>query len=153
MAPSTETQLLDAIVKTAKLTGWWLHHDRPARTERGWRTAVQGNAGFLDVVLARDGIVLFRELKGRYDKPTPGQYDWLQRLAPGWVEQRGWVPPDETAVVADVWRPADWDTRVLPLLNRPRRASLDYRSPVTDGGRHELPDLRHSRPARRAGST
>ena len=133
MSPSNETELLACIVDLAASTGWWLHHDRPARTEHGWRTAVQGNAGFPDCLLGRDGVVLSRELKGRDEKLTPAQLAWAQRLAPGWLEVRAALPDDETRLVFDVWRPQDWDTRIVPLLTAPRRGGVDYRSRVPDG--------------------
>jgi len=51
----TEQQLLDAIVQAAKLHGWMVAHFRPALTAKGWRTPMQGDPGFPDLVLARKG--------------------------------------------------------------------------------------------------
>ena len=41
----TEEQLLTAVMDLAKFAGWRVTHFRPARTGRGWRTAVQGDNG------------------------------------------------------------------------------------------------------------
>ena len=157
MSPSNETQLLAAIVGVLKMVDGGLHHDRPARTEHGWRTAVQGDEGFPDLVIAAGGVYVFRELKGPYEKLSPAQYRWSQWLSPGWAEERHAVPDHEAEVVFDIWRPMHWDTRILPFLNRLRRASLDYRSLPVDGGQRELPAMRDrgtalGRVARRGGS-
>jgi hypothetical protein len=118
VSPSNETELLTCIVDLAASTGWWLHHDRPARTEHGWRTAVQGNAGFPDCLLGREGVVLIRELKGRYEKLTSAQLAWAQRLAPGWREDPARDTAERMVLPFDVWRPRDWDLIVATLTSR-----------------------------------
>ncbi len=37
----TEAELQDGIATAAQYAGWKVMHVRPARTETGWRTAVQ----------------------------------------------------------------------------------------------------------------
>jgi hypothetical protein len=83
----------------AKLHGWMRVHLRPARTERGWRTAYEGDAGLPDLVLARGGRVLLAELKTATGCFRPGQREWL--AAAGGC--------------GHLWRPADWDG-VLAVL-------------------------------------
>lgn len=58
--------------------GYLWAHMRPARTLKGWRTPVAGpgGEGFPDLVAARDGQVLFIEVKRDGGKLTPGQRRW-----------------------------------------------------------------------------
>jgi len=88
-----EADLLRTVVEMAHLFGWLVHHDRPALTEKGWRTAVQGDAGFPDLVLARDGRVLIVELKAEGRRLTAEQVAWQDALGR----------------FADVWYPSDLD--------------------------------------------
>ena len=110
--PITEAQLLVAIVRAACLGGYRVAHFRPARTEAGWRTPVQGDgAGFPDLVLAHPGRgeLLFRELKSKRGRLTPAQSAWLETLH---------------AAGADVavWRPADLDDALEQLTHGKLRA-------------------------------
>lgn len=88
----TEDELLRNVIDLCRLLHLHVHHCRPARTERGWRTPIQGHAGFPDVVIAGRGGVLFRELKNDTEKPTDAQVAWLMALGVG----------------SGIWRPADW---------------------------------------------
>lgn len=95
----TEAEFQDRVIATARLYGWMVHHARPARMADGrWRTPVQGDRGFPDLVLAhtRHGRV-FAELKSDTGRLTPEQKAWLAVL--------GGV----------VWRPRDWP-HVLDVL-------------------------------------
>lgn len=51
---------------------------------------MQGHPGFPDLVLARNGEVLFVELKSEKGKLSPEQRDWLAHTN------------------GRLWRPADW---------------------------------------------
>lgn len=97
----TEAEWLTRVVDTARIHGWHAHHARPARTARGYRTALQGDRGAPDLLLARDGVVLLAELKTDTGRLGPGQRDWL----------------DACGDHARLWRPRDWDA-VLATLNR-----------------------------------
>jgi len=90
----TEKEFQDAVIALAKLRGWLVAHFRPARTEHGWRTPMQGDKGFPDLVLARSGVVLFVELKVKGRRITPGQATWGAAIGDQWR----------------VWRPADIET-------------------------------------------
>ena len=79
-APMTEREFQDAVVDMAKLLGWHVHHTRPARTEKGWRTPIQGHAGFPDLVLMRPPDLMFVELKVRPNKLTKAQREWVGGL-------------------------------------------------------------------------
>jgi hypothetical protein len=129
MAPRTEAELLDATIDLATHCGWAIHHDRPARRAgTGWATAIQGHAGFPDLVLARRGVVLFRELKGYQASGRLGRLSSEQR---DWAQQLGWTPEARDAVMQftghglanprfawlfDVWTPDDWDPLIIPTL-------------------------------------
>jgi hypothetical protein len=117
VTPRTETELLDQIVDLAKLCGWLVSHQRPARTADGkWRTAIKGHPGFPDLVLAHPGILLIRELKGPRERLSPGQRWWAQYLAPGWQELPDVDPLVRAGWRFDVWRPRDFEPLIVPLL-------------------------------------
>jgi hypothetical protein len=92
-----EKEFQKQVIELAKLFGWKVSHQRPAKTARGWRTAIQGDAGFPDLVLARRGAVIFAELKREAGKTTEEQDGWLGELG----------PTTEDCLVT-VWRPSDW---------------------------------------------
>ena len=95
-----------------------MNHSRPARSNRAWRTPVQGDVGFSDLVLAKDSCVIFAELKYERGRMRPEQIGWVGALsgADGCddktvatvrrIDDGGWV-----AVV--VWRPRDWASGVV----------------------------------------
>lgn len=99
----SERDFQQRIIDTAKHHGWSVHHGRPARTEAGWRTAVQGHPGFPDLVLAREGVVILAELKVGRGKLT--------------LNQRRWIA--DAGRHGRVWRPEDWDA-ILAELSAPR---------------------------------
>lgn len=113
MAPKLgEEDFKRRVIETAQTYGWLVAHFRPARTKTGWRTPVEADgAGFPDLVLARDGVVLLAELKSE-----TGRVD---------VEQQRWI--DALGLYARVWRPRDWDA-VLRELSRPRPSRLHRRA-------------------------
>lgn len=91
----TEDEFADAILSFARQLGWKGVHFRPGRTVHGWRTPFTGDAGFPDLVLARHGVTLHRELK-RAKKPsplTPEQEEWL-----GHLNGAVWTPRDWTLI-------------------------------------------------------
>ena len=85
--------LLAPVLELAKVTGWRVMHQRPARTTRGWRTTIAGDSGYPDITLAKAGRPpVLLELKGPTGYPSIEQLRWLQALG------------DLAAVV----RPCDW---------------------------------------------
>jgi hypothetical protein len=92
----TEDDLKGAVMDLCKLLGLLVHHDRPARTEHGWRTAIEGDEGFPDLVIAGRRGVLFRELKSAKGKPTLPQQLWLDRLFAAGADVGLWRPADLT---------------------------------------------------------
>lgn len=86
----SEEELQDSVIELATTLGWLVHAERRARTANGWRTPVQGFKGFPDLVLAREHVTLFAELKSEVGKLTPEQLVWAEALG------------------TTVWRPRDW---------------------------------------------
>lgn len=75
-------------------------------TKKGeWLTRQDGHKGFVDLVMAKAGIVIFAELKTGYNKPSPDQLLWLEAL-------RG------SGRIAECWYPKDWE-RIITLLTTP----------------------------------
>jgi hypothetical protein len=91
-----ETPFQATVIDYAKLRGWFVCHQRPARTATGWRTAVQGHEGFPDLVLARNGVVILAELKGARGHPTPQQAAWGVHIG---EQYRLWRPMDWPQIV------------------------------------------------------
>lgn len=105
----SEDDLLEAVIQLARALGWRTAHFRPARTEQGYRTAVQGDGkGFPDLVLVhpQKSDILVRELKSETGRTSPEQLAWLGAF---------------TAVDVDagVWQPRDWiDGTIEKTLRR-----------------------------------
>lgn len=99
----SEKEFQRRILLYAKAHGWLVHHARPAKTGKGWRTPIQGDEGFPDLVLAKFGAVIFAELKSETGKTTANQEAWLDALAPRLGE----------APIVCKWRPSD-----LPAIER-----------------------------------
>jgi hypothetical protein len=95
-----------AVIDLARLTGWRVHHTRPALTRRGrWLTPIQGDAGFPDLVLCRPPRLITAELKRVGGKPTAEQQAWLEALsACAGVECYLWTPDDWDAIEAILTR-------------------------------------------------
>jgi len=89
----SEAEFTTQVVKLAQLYGWCVCHIRPAKTGRGWRTAIQGDPGLPDIIAARGGIVVGAELKVGKGKATPAQIRWLK----------------EWGLNGYLWWPRDWD--------------------------------------------
>ena len=87
--------LTNKVIGLARAYGWLVHHQRPARTGRGWRTAIQGDAGFPDLVLARGHRLIFAELKSQRGELSAGQKNWMVTLGDeDWPETTVWRPSD-----------------------------------------------------------
>lgn len=71
----SEEDLLLAITEAATLYGWRWHHIR-----RSDHALQMGHAGFPDLVLAKDGRVLFWELKAHHTHVDEEQWAWLRAL-------------------------------------------------------------------------
>jgi hypothetical protein len=80
--PRTEGELQRTLIEAAQHYGFLVHHDRPARTASSWRTPVEGDAGFPDLVLVRNGVGFIWELKSERAKLSDAQLVWHDELTP-----------------------------------------------------------------------
>lgn len=95
-ATETEAGFTRTVIDCARLFGWRTAHFRPARTARGWRTAVQGDGkGFPDLVLVKGPRLVVAELKVGTRRAAPEQDEWLRAFR-------------TAGVPAHIWRPEDW---------------------------------------------
>lgn len=92
----TEKEFAQALVDLARLLHWRVYRTYDSR---------RSPAGFPDLVLVRNGRLIFAELKTAKGRLTADQTGWLAAL--GDVERAvdGWV---EKFVRVYVWRPSDW---------------------------------------------
>lgn len=88
----TEDQFVSRIIDYARWRGCVAYHQRPARMVDGrWRTALVGDKGFPDVVVARGGKCLFFEAKVDRNRASPEQQRWLEALPNAYlVTPRDW---------------------------------------------------------------
>jgi hypothetical protein len=95
----TEASLQNNVIQLAKLNGWMVHAERPAWSNDGYCTPIQGDAGWLDLVLAHEarGIVMVWELKSETGRVSPEQKIWIRTLKACKMDVR-------------VYYPHDWDT-------------------------------------------
>jgi hypothetical protein len=89
------------IEQYATLKGWLIHHDRPARTAKGWRTCITGSKGFPDFLMTRWRTpgekvrLVVIEAKTNSDKPTPHQRAWLDHFRQYGAEVYVFYPKDQ----------------------------------------------------------
>lgn len=81
----TEADLQAAVIDLARVCKWRVHHSRTAWVQRRdgstyHATPLTGDPGFPDLVLARDGQVLFVELKSERGRLSPDQQAWISAL-------------------------------------------------------------------------
>jgi len=91
----TEAELQRATIELGRLLGYRVTHFRVALTRKGWRTPVEGDVGFPDLVLVGRGRVLYRELKVGRNRLTVEQGEWLEAL-------------EAAGCDVGVWRELDW---------------------------------------------
>jgi hypothetical protein len=109
-----ESDFKNQLISIATMYGWRVHHDLPSMNAQGrYRTAIQGHAGFPDIVFVKAndrgvGGIIFAELKTQIGRLDIAQKEWLEeiRLAGG-----EWY----------VWRPSDLAAATDRLAGRRRR--------------------------------
>lgn len=94
----TERELQDTIIECARVCGWLTYHT--------WRSD-HSPAGFPDLVLVRDGRLIYAELKSAKGKLTVNQRQWIRALERAGQEVYVWYPHDLDAAIR--------------VLNTPRR--------------------------------
>lgn len=115
--PMSEDDFQTRIIQTAKLNGWRVTHFRAVKMSSGrWAVPLQGDAGFPDLALARDGVVILAELKkSRTEKARDGQVEWLRAIGP--AIGRLWCPEDWQAIVSELSRSATRSRAMPPCCN------------------------------------
>ena len=109
-AAVSEVELQRRVVQLAKNLHWKVVHFRPAQSKSGrWMTAMQGDPGFPDLVLANGKRVLFVELKSQKGRMEDEQHRWLDCL-----RVTGVAGPVQTFI----WRPSDWRTGAIEAVLR-----------------------------------
>ena len=88
----TEKQFQAAVVEYAKLCGWLVYHPYDSR---------RSTAGFKDLTMVRNGVLVMAELKTDIGRLTSAQMEWHNLLLD--VERKA-----PSAVTVKVWRPSDW---------------------------------------------
>ena len=89
----TEKQWQRLVTDTADLFGWMWEH---------FPQMIGNPKGFPDLILIKDGRVIFAELKTQNGKISDDQKDWHARAA-------------DNGVRVHVWRPEDWPWLVRVL--------------------------------------
>ena len=79
--------------------GWQWCHFRPAKTDKGWRTALSGHQGFPDYIAVEGNRLLFIELKSEKGKVSKAQLEWLEALRKATLEVYVWKPSDYEKVL------------------------------------------------------
>ena len=90
-----EAEFQTNIIQLAKTLGWLIHHDSGDMYEH-----TRGDPGFPDLVLAKDGRVIFLELKSDKGKATDAQYKWLVAIADSYL-----VRPEDMQWIAQLLGP------------------------------------------------
>lgn len=98
-----ESDFQRAVITYAESQGWRVHTERPAMTNRGYVTPVQGSPGWPDLVLAKlTRPVIFVELKTNTGRLDNEQVIWLDVL-------------NGLGSLATVWRPRDTEKIIYTL--------------------------------------
>ncbi len=96
----TERQSQDAIIEAAMSMNFLVHAERPARTQGSWRTAIQGQPGWPDLVILGGGRLIVRELKRLPNTATSEQHEWISRLREAGVDADFlWVPEQQESFI------------------------------------------------------
>ena len=91
----TEGELKNTVIAMCRALHLLVAHFRPGKTEKGWRTPVEGDgAGFPDCVIVGPGGLLFVELKADGKYPTVQQRTWLNALSDAGSPWAIWRPRD-----------------------------------------------------------
>lgn len=103
MNAPTEAECQKTIIEAARTLGYLVHHTRPAQTGRGWRTPIQGDRGFPDLVIAGHGRLFVVELKRKPNRVGVEQMEWIAELErAGIYSSVVWVPDGMHAFIAEL---------------------------------------------------
>jgi len=105
----TEARFLGVTLEVATLFRWMVYHppdNRPITSKKGTVYRQQVAAGWPDLVLARAGTVLVRELKTRTGRVSAAQTAWHAALTAAGLDVAVWRPADWPSIVATLGMPA-----------------------------------------------
>ena len=88
----TERQLQTAVMDAMRHFGWSYTHFRPGMTKHGWKTPLEGDAGWPDIYAVRVERAVAIELKSDIGQLTLNQAQWLARLRRAGTETYLWRP-------------------------------------------------------------
>jgi hypothetical protein len=97
----SEAEFQAQIIELGRILGYKVAHFRPAKTGKGWRTAVSGDgAGFVDCVLVKPyRRAIFAELKSEVGKLSDLQQGWVTLLRLAGEEVYVWRPSQLDEIV------------------------------------------------------
>ena len=81
------------VVQAAKIYGWLCYHTYDSR---------RSEPGFPDLVLIRDKVVMFRELKTDKGRLTAAQKSWGDNLTEAGSDYAVWRPKDMDEIVKEL---------------------------------------------------
>lgn len=91
----SESAFQAQVVALAQTMGWRVQHSRPSQVGGKWMTAITGDVGFPDLVLAhRTKGVVFAELKTQHGRLSAEQIEWRNAITHGGGEYHLWRPDD-----------------------------------------------------------
>lgn len=92
----TEGDCQATIIEAARALGYRAHHQRPATNRSGrWSSAIEGDKGFPDLIIAGQGRCWALELKRRGNRPSTEQVRWITALAGAGLDARLLIVPDD----------------------------------------------------------
>lgn len=100
----SEAAFQQQVENLAHLYGWATFHpadNRPVTTARGRVIKQRVTPGFPDLVMVRDGNLIFAELKTQTGRVSSEQHEWLRRLHE--------VAACSSSIDVYLWRPSDFD--------------------------------------------
>lgn len=105
----------DTIIAAATRGGWLVHAERKSRSNKGWRTAIKGHAGFPDLILISPDhrTIIVAELKRKPNKVEPRQWTWLDAFS----DFAWWWGHDATGLISCVWWTSETDAICQALAN------------------------------------
>ena len=104
----SEAEFQATFIEWLELHRWTVHAERPARSDKGWRTPIQGRPGFFDVVAVKDGTLLLAELKSETGRVTEDQQHWITSACH--------VARSRSCIMVMLLRPSDWP-KIAALLS------------------------------------
>ena len=93
----SERQFTKMVCDLARWNGWLVFHPLTAMNKAGrYATFTQGDVGYPDLTMVRDGLVIFAELKTDKGVTSAHQDRWLEALR-------------QSNDAVCLWRPSDMD--------------------------------------------